>query len=114
MKALHEKHAEKLKKREGLAEEVKTYFCDFAQQSCSSCKPCILSDWFCCPTTQIAITQKRIQAMMKNSTDLVRKAMRRDRALQKADASYKLSVARGFETKTCTRDLIRGSPTKTK
>ncbi len=44
--------------------------------------------------------------MMKNSSELVRNAMRKDRALQKADASYKLSVARGFDTKTSTRDLV--------
>ena len=55
---------------------------------------------------QIQSSVDRIQAMMKNSSELVRNAMRKDRALQKADASYKLSVARGFDTKTSTRDLV--------
>lgn len=44
--------------------------------------------------------------MMKNSTNLVRYARKKDRDLQKAEASFKLSSARGFETKTSTRDLI--------
>lgn len=55
---------------------------------------------------QIDSSVERIQAMMKNCTSLVRNARKKDRNLQKAVASYKLSAARGFETKTSTRDLI--------
>jgi len=55
---------------------------------------------------EIGSSVERIQAMMKNSTELVRSARKKDRNLQKAVASYKLSAARGFETKTSTRDLI--------
>ena len=57
---------------------------------------------------EIQSSVERIQTMMKNSTNLVKNARMRDRALQKADASYKLSVSRGFETKTSTIEYIAG------
>ena len=49
----------------------------------------------CPPVPRSIAASGGIQAMMKNCTGLVRNARKKDRNLQKAVASYKLSAARG-------------------